>query len=189
MSPSDWIGIARVSACGGRLNGRHAEVLEHCDQPATVDLERRSARQLVDDKDAGRHLVRRQRGPAVFAERLAIGGRPWAQFDCGNRNLTQPLIRDGCDGGVCDRRVRTQCADDGLRGHLETSPHDHVVCAAVDVEEAIFIEMRQVARGDPVSGSAGLQGGDLQPAFLVDAEDRIVLADDSLTGQLRGELT
>ncbi|EUA39529.1 AMP-dependent synthetase and ligase domain protein [Mycobacterium avium subsp. avium 2285 (R)] len=77
----------------------------------------------------------------MFPERLAIGGGAWAQFNCGNRNLAQPLIRHGRDGGICHRRVRTQCADDRLRGHLETAAHDHVVRAAVDVEETIFIEM------------------------------------------------
>src|ERR1700691_5928978 len=102
LSPSEWIVIARFSARPGRLNGRHTKVLQHGDQTATVDLERRPAGQLVDDEDAGRYLVRCQRGPTVLTQSFGVGYCPPAQLDSRDGNMTQSPVRYRCYGRVGD---------------------------------------------------------------------------------------
>jgi hypothetical protein len=82
-----------------------AELVEHREQSAAVDLECRAAGQSVDDEDAGRHFVGGQQCSAVFAQLVAIGFGAGAQFDCGDGDLTKSLIGYGRNRGVCDRRV------------------------------------------------------------------------------------
>ena len=73
-----------------------------------------------------------------------------AQFYCGDEDLTQPLVRNGRYGGGVGT-LRTKRPHHGLWCHFEPATHDHVGGAAVDVEEIVGVEVRQIACGHPDS--------------------------------------
>ncbi len=79
-------------------------------------------------------------------------------FDHGDRYVSEPLVGTAEDRRIENRRVGPQCVADGFGLDFETTTDDRVVGPAVDVEETILVEMREIAGAHPVADTrAGLR--------------------------------
>src|ERR1019366_5021435 len=107
------------------------------------------AGELVDDLDAPRHLVVRQRAGTVLSELVSRRRRPGREHDHGGHVLAQHWVRDSHHGGLDDVGMLEQHGLDVAGVDVVATPDDDVLLPPDDVEVAVLVEARQVSAVEP----------------------------------------
>ena len=88
---------------------------------------------------------------AVGDDRVQRQARACAEHEVRMHRLAPLLVRDAEHGDVDDVRMLFQDGLDLRRIDVHSAGDDHVLLAIADVEEALFVEIRDVADGLPAT--------------------------------------
>ena len=157
------LALGRLDGCGIRLVGvrddgqgrwgRRRELGVQAAQLAPLDLPGRRLRELGDECDLTRAVVRRGDGLDMLLE---LGGEavgrllPRTEDDERLHDLAAVEVRDPDDGALGDRGMLEEGALDLERADAIRGRDDHVVRAPHEPEVAVLVALRPIARQVPV---------------------------------------
>src|SRR3954464_4765022 len=121
------------------------------------DLARRPLRELVDEPDMARVLVRRDALLDEGAKLVGLQGLALLERDGRSDLLAERLVRDAHDGGFPDARVLVEDLLDLARGHVVAAADDQVLLAVDDEEVTVLVDTGHVAGVEPAAAH-GLLG-------------------------------
>ena len=119
----------------------------HLDQDPSQQLAGGVAGQLVDEHHIAWHLVPGQVVLDVKLDLLGVLLRAGLENNEGTQPLSEVNVVDTDHGGVGDILTLDKQVLDLLREHVLTAGDDHVVVAAVDEQQPVFVEVAHIAAG------------------------------------------
>ena len=157
------------------------------------DLPRHRERQLADELELARILVRREAGADMelqLVRELGAGGPRAGGILPGDHegldDLPAQLVGDADDRGRDDRWMLRQAVLDLERGDAVAGRDDHVVGAALEPQVAVGVASREVAGSEPRADE--LRRRRFGGVQVLEERDRVGHAHRDLAGLARGQL-
>jgi hypothetical protein len=128
---------------------RTQRLLEQVGKLVAQDLAQRIARQIVDEDDRARHLVRHQLPQRVFTQLLRVDGRARATDHGGHHVLAQQRVRQADGRGVVHPRMLQEHGVDLARRDFESAAVDEFLDASRQVKIAVGVEPAEIPGAKP----------------------------------------